>query len=116
MVLRITNSEEDFGITVHKISLANFAQKEYHPMLAVTKWDKVYIDLCEETPRGIIKQLLRKCQIIPVFDRENVTPRVLQLLCEIIPDESAKLRQSFMKGQDIFKACLDEMEVKYWRT
>lgn len=114
MVLRITDSEEDFGITSYKVSLAAFAMKEYHPMIATTQWDRVYIDCNEKTPRGIIKQLIDTTKVIPVFDKSNVTPRVLQLLCEVAPDQTAALKSAYMKGAEAFNAVISDLEERRW--
>lgn len=114
MVLRITNSTEDLGISVCKVSLTNFTDKTYHPMLATTKWDRVYIDICDETPRGIIMQLVPRARVIPVILGE-VTPKMLQVLCEILPDEASKLRYTYMKDKSEFRHLLDIFREEYWK-
>lgn len=115
MVLRITNSTADFGITEQIVTLENFANKVYHPMIAATTWDKVYIDVTDETPRGYIMQLIKRSRVIPVFNKEEVTPRMLQVLCEILPDEAARLRATYMKDKWDFRKLIDELFEEYWR-
>lgn len=115
MILRITDSTEDFGISTYVVSLKNFARKEYHPMIAATKWDRVYIECTDETPRGIIRQLIDTVKVIPVYDKDNVTPKVLTLLCEIAPDYNVQLRSTYMSGKQEFRKLLDSLEEFKWR-
>lgn len=113
MVLRITDSKEDFGIATYKIPLDAFGRKEYHPLLAAKIWDKVYIDLNDNTPRGYIKQLVRRTQVIPVFDDNNVTPRVMSLLCEVCPDDTSRIRVAFMNGPEQMNKLVAELKERW---
>ena len=109
MNLRITDSNEDYGIDTYKLSIEDFSCKEFHPMIATTKWQHIYIDLTDKTLRGIIRQLLPICKVTPVFDRSSVTVRTVQLLCEIYQDEASKLRSLFMEDQSKFFELVDEL-------
>ena len=113
MILKITNSEEIYGLDVYKISLKNFGLKQFHPYIASQHWDLVEVDLCEETPRGYLKQLLPTTRIVPIFNKDDVTVRVMQLLCEIAPDFAAKLRVSYIKDKTEFNKLLDEVAEFY---
>ena len=44
MVLRVTDSNEDFGIGTIVVSLEHFGMKEYHPLIASKQWTCVYLD------------------------------------------------------------------------
>lgn len=114
MILRITDSKEDFGITTYVISLENFGRKEYHPLLASRIWDCVYIDLNEDTPRGIIKQLVKRTKIIPIFDINNVTPRVMQVLCEICPDYTGQIRVAYSNNKEELTKLLMQIKNERW--
>lgn len=114
MVLRVTDSNEDFGIGTIVVSLEHFGMKEYHPLIASKQWTCVYLDLTEKTPRGKVTQLLQRTKIIPVFDKDNVTPRVLQLLCEIVPDYTGKLRSSYVNDKETFNTIIDRLITERW--
>lgn len=113
MILKVTDSQLEFGINVYKLSLFNFGQKEYHPFIATQKWDRVEIDLTDDTPRGYIKQLIQNTVVVPKFDIDNVTPRVMQLLCEVTPDNAAKLRATYLKDKIAFKELVNELSKQY---
>ena len=115
MVLRITNNVQDYDDTTHCITLSQFGQKSYHPYIASKVWDKVYIDCTDETPRGFIKQLLKRSKVIPVFDVKNLTQRSIQILCEIVPDQSAALRIAFTKRDGSLEKLLEELRHTYWK-
>lgn len=109
MDIRITNNNVDYGMSVYKMTLQEFGCKEYHPFIIVNKWDNIYIDLNDETPKGIIRQLLPLAAIRPVFSKDNVNAKVMQLLCEIYPDESAELRSSFIKDKKKFREIVEQL-------
>lgn len=106
MVLRITDSPEDFGFTDFKISLSEFGDKMFHPMIATTKWEKVYIDVNARTPRGFIYQLVRRgTKIVPnLTEGDSISMKALSVLFEIFPDNVASLQANYLKGA----ACLRE--------
>lgn len=98
MILVVTDIEKDYGPGVYRLSLDEFAMKAYHPFIAASTWDKVYIKLCEATPRGIIRQVVGLNEVIPIIAEEDMMrPRVLQLLCEVFPGMSGKLRSTYME-------------------
>ncbi len=99
MVLWITDRDIPDSITNYKIDFRSFASKEYHPFIATTKWEAVNIDITDNTPRGIIKQLVSLAVINPIYDVDNLTMKKVQLLCEIYPDEAAKILYYYKKGE-----------------
>lgn len=109
MDIRVTDNNIDYGIGTYKISLEDFGCKELHPFIITNKWDKVYIDLNDNTPRGIIRQLVPLASIRPVFDKNNITSRVMQLLCEIYPDEASKLRAFYIKDKKAFRELVEKL-------
>ena len=116
MILRITDSKEDFGDDTYVVSFNNFVSKEFHPMIACTEWSKIYIDCTDNTPRGIIRQLANRRVVIPIYDRENITPKVLQLLCEVAPDHVVKLRSSYMEGKEALAEVLTFLHRERWKS
>lgn len=104
MILRITDSSKEFGIGVHRISLKEFANKIYHPMIATTNWEEVYIDVCEQTPSGYIHPLIKKgVKVIPVLVGSGTTVKEFKILTEIFPNDIPKLRDCFLKDKSKLK-------------
>lgn len=107
MDLRITNEQgtdlSSCYVTFHELQL-----KEFHPFIATTRWDQVYIDVNQDTPRGIIRQMRFN---VPVHVKMNdeVTPNMLSVLCEIFRDEAAALRTYFRTDKDKFKAEINRL-------
>lgn len=106
---------EELGVYV--LTMQQFAMKEYHPFLATQEWDEVQIDFTENTPLGVIRQLIRTSKVIPRIDLEHITLRTMKLLCEICVDESAKLRHLYNTNADAFKEYVKELGAlrKWWR-
>ena len=116
MILRITDSNEDFGDDTYKVSLENFSNKVYHPMIATTKWDVVYVDITDKTPRGILMQVIKNARVVPVMDKNTVSMKMVQVLCEILPDEAFRLRTVYRQGKWEFIKFLEQLEEEYWRV
>ena len=109
MKLRITNSDAAPELGVYQITLEDLADKARHPFIATNKWDEVSIEISEDTPKGYLRQLVGMAIVKPVIVGP-VTARTMQILCEIYPDESSKLRATFMKGKDEFEALLEKLK------
>lgn len=114
MNLYITDSEEfNDRKDMYIISPVNFGTPAYHPYLATNKWEVVYVDITDAVPRGYFKQLIKAGSIVvPVFNGP-VTMKTVLLLCEIFPDDMAKLRVAFTKGKEEFDKVLNIMKEKY---
>lgn len=113
MILKVTDNNVDYGMNIYKMSLFDFGQKEYHPFIATQEWEKIEIDLNENTPRGIIRQLIKNMTVIPIFDKSNISVRVMQLLCEIVPDSAGELRASFLKDKPKFYKLVKDLSKRY---
>jgi len=114
MILRIVAGEKEIGeLGTHTLTLKEFGMKEYQPFLATEKWERVDIDLTEETPRGLIRQLVKSNHIVPHFDKENITMHIMYLLCEIAVDDAARLRSLYTRDMSAFKEALEEVSKKY---
>lgn len=110
MDLIVTDDDIDYGANTYKLTLSEFAQREYHPYIASNTWQQIIIDLNENTPKGIIRQVVPIINVIPRFDKDNITVRVMQLLCEIYPDYSSKIRGYFMTDKKALRDLLDSIE------
>lgn len=110
MKLRVIDGNVGVGeLGVYTMSMEQFRMKEYQPFIASNEWDEVRIDLTENTPLGIIRQIVRSYKVIPCFDRKNVSLRVMKLLCEICMDDSAKLRMLYSSDMDAFLGFVQEL-------
>lgn len=113
MILRITNRTDELtSLDTYTLTLYDFKNREFHPFIATNPWEKVVIDLCEETPSGYIRQLLRLTRVIPVFDWDNVTPKVFNLLCEIYRQEYVQLRKVY-SDKVALREYIEGMSVRY---
>lgn len=103
MHLFITDSEEEVSIDTYKISLDNFANKEFHPYIASRSWETIRIEVSDNTPTNIIRQLLPLGTVKPVLeDRENISVKQMGILREIFPDSSAALYRNFISNKAEF--------------
>ena len=109
MVLRITNKPDNADLDAYTVSLSDFKSGEIHPFLATTKWEKIYVELCEDTPAGILRQVFFSAPIIPIYDRDNITNRVMLLLCEIYRNKAGELRKLYVQDRTAFIALLDSL-------
>lgn len=104
MQLVVSNDDKEYGIEVYKISLSEFKSKEYHPFIATQEWESITIEVSDDTPRGVIRQLIPLAKINVILkDIDNITPIMMQVLCEIYPGYSAKLRSSYASKKLEFK-------------
>ena len=102
MILRITDEMTGVEPNIYVISNYNFAQYEFHPFIAANKWEQVQIDISNDTPVGIISQLVGTAMIIPTVKDVEFTPHAMKVLCEIFPDNRARIRATYMKD---LKSC-----------
>lgn len=111
-VLRITNRDKSqFAINDQVFNFSEFNDYAYHPYIAAGKWDAVYIDITEETPRGIIGQVVKRYLVKPVFDRpiEELTMRQVLLLTEIYCQYATELRVAYKRDSSRFKGLLQQV-------
>lgn len=103
MVLKITD-EVAIKDSECVMTLDEFAMPEMHPFVATTNWEKIFIDLTDKTPKGILRQMKTNVKIVPVIKAE-MSPKIMSLLCEIYADEAASLRALYRTN----RAAFDEM-------
>lgn len=111
MVLRITNDQaDDFPFEDKVMEIKDFADTATHPFIAAGKWSRVYIDIDDEVPTGIIRQVVKVYTVKPVIKNiEDISTKGMLLLCEIFPDHSAKLRYLYMKQRGEFTNLVKEL-------
>lgn len=109
MNLIITEKERDSTLGEYALTFKQFADKSYHPFLAANKWDTMQVELNDNTPLGLIRQVSTVKKIVPIFDKENITPKVLSLLCEILPECAGTLRRSYSMDREDFQKQLNEI-------
>ena len=109
MILRLTNKEVEPRMDTVVIKLSELTNRAIHPYIATTNWEKVYCDLSDDTPKGILKQVVYRHKVTPVFDTESENMCIMQLLCEIYPDNAARLRQSFITNKEEYRKIVTEL-------
>lgn len=116
MKLRIVENKDIFSDCqpgTYILSFDQFGNKAYHPYLATQKWDEAIIEVNDKTPRGIIRQLVHSVKVIPVYDKEKITPRIMTVLCEICVDDAVRLRQLYVTDKEAFAQFLNELKERY---
>lgn len=108
MVLRITDEAVEIRDGECIMSFDEFIMPEMHPFIATTNWEMIYIDLCDKTPKGIIRQMVSTPQVVPVIKSE-MSPRIMSLLCEIFVDESAQLRAYYRTDRNAYDKLVQEL-------
>lgn len=113
MILKITNSDSNFGINVFVMTINDFKMKEHHPFIAASKWERIEVDLCEELPGGILNQIVSNVEIVPVFDMKNITPKIIALLSEICVNDRARIRFTATREPDKLVELLESLGERY---
>lgn len=106
MELIISDNPELTTTDSYRLTQEQFSTKAYHPFIATREWDAITVELSENTPRGIIRELLPLGAIrVRVTDSmmEDMPILLLQLLCEVFPDNVGELRMLYMKDKEVFK-------------
>ena len=111
MVLYITNKDIKDSMDRYVISLENFAKKEYHPFIAANKWSEIIVTVCEDTPKGILRQILPTGRIkVDLVEEDLSSIKVMSILSEVFPDESANLKRLFLKDKDNYYKLVKELK------
>lgn len=113
MKLKVTDNSGVACKDVYYMSLSDFGSRACHPFIATTDWSVIEVDLTEETPVGIIRQVMQNKVVIPIFDEGNITMRVVQLLCEIVPDSAGTLRVLSLRDRSGLCSYVSELKEAY---
>lgn len=98
LVLRDNYTSEDLNEYV--LPLDSLRDKAYHPYIATKEWDNVILEVSDETPRGIIKQMLPIANITVIIDNwDNLSVHQVQILCEVFPDSAAILKNTYVRDK-----------------
>lgn len=110
MRLIIRDYYESDDLNDYVISLDAFRDKAYHPFIAVHKWDLIIIQVCDKTPRGIIKQLLPLGHISVFIENwKTLSIHQIQVLCEIFPDYAGKIKIAYARDKNGVKPLIEEI-------
>jgi len=112
MKLAIVNSPIQATAGVYVLTAEQFAMKEYQPFLASTCWDEVRIDLGEDMPLGVVRQIIRSNKVIPCFDPTKLSLKIVKLLCEICVDESAIIWKLYTSDREALTEFLVDLGKK----
>lgn len=73
-----------------------------HLYVASNSWDRLIVDLSEEIPENVLKYMILKCKNVEVHLPEGkLSPKCINLLCEVYPDRAGELRKANMLGKDL---------------
>ena len=109
MILRFTDEPHDIEKGVVFFALSDLKNKMLLPYVVTTEWHCIEVQLTDKTPKGILRQLITQKIVRPIFDKENITYPVMQLLCELLPDRAAQLRVSFKQDKAEFMRLVNEV-------
>lgn len=115
MKLRVVTGEKEVfdDVDTYTLTTKELGEPCYYPFLATQEWEQADIDLTEETPRGVVRQLVSSTRVIPHFDKDNITPHVMYLLGEIAADDATQLRSLYLSDTQRFPGFVAELEKRY---
>ena len=94
------------------ITTDQFKLREYHPFLATQKWDKAVIELNDQFPLGLLSQLINAYRIIPMIKTQDISMRVMKLLCEVVPDRAVEMRSLYCKDKAEYMQLIKDIASK----
>ena len=113
MRLVIADNFESDNLSDYIISLDDFADKAFHPFIASQHWDEILVQVCDTTPCGIIRQLLPIASISVIIDDwSQVSQHQLQILREVFPDYSSKLKLLYIQSKEELRKLVESINRK----
>lgn len=107
MNLYVSKQIQD-GVTIHPdfVSLWLFKAAVINE-----EWDSLFIELSNDMPRNVLKQISGKFNHIAVQLPEDITHYTVNLLCELYPSKESNIRKSFYTGEGVENVLLRNL----WR-
>lgn len=98
--LYITVKEPDALTAIH-LPPNSLKQKATHLFISSHEWGTIYVDITDDIPMGCLKHMHKCTQHIKVSVSDDPTDHDIELLAELYPDLSGKIRQAYLFGGDI---------------
>lgn len=109
MKLRISNIPSE-SMDIINISYKEFKEQSIYPWIITQNWESIIIHGDINIPLGIIPQLFYGKTIeLKVTEDFIELPKAMKLLCEIFPDNSPKLRATFMSDRESYKDLVNSL-------
>ena len=77
------------------------SQMGTHLFIKSHEWGTIYIDLTDDIPMGCLKNMYKCAKDIKVNAPEVLTDQAVELLAELYPNLSGKIRQAYLFGGDV---------------
>jgi hypothetical protein len=111
LVLRDNYEAEDLNEYV--LPLDSLRDKAYHPYIAGHEWEGVTLQVSDNTPRGILKQMLPIANITVLIDNwSTLTVHQVQILCEVFPDSAGILKTTYVKDKNAMRELVEKINRK----
>lgn len=110
MNLVIQDKPREGGITgkEYHITYNQLKSNATHLFIASNEWDELHITLCEEIPLNVLKYVRMACKDIKVLLPVKQTEHIMELMCELYPDKTGKIRKYYMMKKDMKLAVMED--------
>lgn len=76
-------------------------QKGTHLFIKSHEWNTLYIDVTEDIPMGCLKYVCEYFQSVKADVPNGLNDHVVELLAELYPNLSGKIRKAYLFGGDV---------------
>ncbi len=104
---------KDFHEDSYYIGTSFLKAKATHFFIASNHWESIYIEIEDTIPEGYLRSLHLVCNNIKVNLPEVITDKTVQLLAELYPDKSGKIRRTYLTGgnlKEVLSDCTEQLE------
>lgn len=99
---------DDISLGVMQMSSAEFNDVRCHLFILSHDFDEVVVDLTDKVQLGLLPKLAGRTKVIPKVEGDP-SSHVISLLCELYPEQSARLRYEFMRNRAGVVDIVDEL-------
>lgn len=99
-ILHITVNEPE-ALTVTHLSPKALKENGTHLFIKSHEWDELVIDLTEDIPKGCLRYVSTCAKNMKINVPGEIDAHIVQLLSEVYPDLSGKIRKTFLFGGDV---------------
>lgn len=102
------NMTDDVSLGVMQITPTQLNDVKTHLFIISHDFDTVVVELTDKLQLGVLKKLVTRTKVIPIVGN-NPSSHIISLICELYPEESAKLRYQFMRDRAGIDMVVDEI-------
>jgi hypothetical protein len=107
------SSQEETPMGGYRLTYDDLIDPAFHPFLASTKWDYAVVEVDDDVPKNILRQIIINVPFKARIIGDSISMKKMQTLCEICPDEVARLRAEFTKGKEALNKLVGELKERY---